>query len=207
MVKFCPHKDLCFDTGHIILISIATLGMLCYYKYAHANAHRMIENHLLLNDLHKKVLENNSKLSEIDQKRYPMYIRDRDYQRVINPLMPPERSNHTMEGIPINIPSRGEAGSYQQVGVLINKDNAESKILPLYGKNSYPGSRNWLYYTSTDQYQSVKIPIVNGMKDCTDEHGCPEISNGDDVEVPAYNKNFQANIYKFDKPRYIPYYY
>ena len=32
-----------------------------------------------------------------------------------------------------------------------------------------------------------------------------EITNEDQVEVPAYDKQFKANIYKFDKPRYIPY--
>ena len=31
MVKFCPHRDFCFDTGHIILLAIAVLGIYCYY--------------------------------------------------------------------------------------------------------------------------------------------------------------------------------
>jgi len=46
---------------------------------------------------------------------------------------------------------------------------------------------------------------MNKNKNCTDEYGCSEITDDDQVNVPAYNKNFKANIYKFDKPRYIPY--
>ena len=32
MVKFCPHRDFCFDTGHIILLVVATIGIWCYYR-------------------------------------------------------------------------------------------------------------------------------------------------------------------------------
>ena len=109
-----------------------------------------------------------------------------------------------MAGVPINIPSRGESGNYQQVGALVNNTEGESKILPLFGKQTYPGSNKWLYYTSTDQYQSVKVPVMNKNKNYTNEYGCSEITDDDQVNVP-YNKNFKANIYKFDKPRYIPY--
>lgn len=198
MVKFCPHRDFCFDTGHIILLVVASIGLYCYYSST-----KNIERTALYTILQNQ----NDKIDDLEKSRNraSMYVRDRDYSRIVNPLLPPERSNHTEAGIPINVPSRGESGSYQQVGVLVNKNSAESKILPLYGKQTYPGSRNWLYYTSSDQYQSVKLPISNRNQDCTDDTGCHEITNGDNVEVPAYEQSFKANIYKFDKPRYIPY--
>lgn len=200
MVKFCPHRDFCFDTGHIILIVVASVGLYCYYNATQGAKKNTLETitHMLQHQ--------SEKLDDLESRnRASMYMRDRDYSRIINPLLPPERSNHTERGIPINVPSRGESGSYQQVGVLINKNSAESKILPLYGKQTYPGSNNWLYYTSSDQYQSVKLPVANRNRDCTDDQGCHEITNGDEVEVPAYDQSFKANIYKFDKPRYIPY--
>ena len=198
MVKFCPHRDFCFDTGHIILLVVASIGLYCYYSST-----KNIERTTLYTILQNQ----NDKIDDLERSRNraSMYVRDRDYSRIVNPLLPPERSNHTEAGIPINVPSRGESGSYQQVGVLVNKNSAESKILPLYGKQTYPGSRNWLYYTSSDQYQSVKLPVSNRNQDCTDDTGCHEITNGDNVEIPAYEQSFKANIYKFDKPRYIPY--
>ena len=201
MVKFCPHRDFCFDTGHIILLVVAAIGLYCYHLSS-----KTIETQTL-NTLTNIIKGHDEKIDNLQRhkNKASMYVRDRDYSRIINPLLPPERSNHTEEGLPINIPSRGESGSYQQVGVLVNNNSAEGKILPLYGKQTYPGSRNWLYYTSSDGYQTVKLPIANGNKDCTDDTGCHEITNGDHVEVPAYEQSFKANIYKFDKPRYIPY--
>ena len=78
-------------------------------------------------------------------------------------------------------------------------------ILPLYGKPTYPGSSNWLYYTSTDSFNTVKISLLHKNKDCQKEYGCQEIYNGDTVTVPSYNGEFKVSIYELDKPRYIPY--
>ena len=196
MVKFCPHRDFCFDTGHIILLVVASIGIYCYYRSS-----KTIEN----NNLQTLTSIISNKIDNLSRNGASMYVRDRDYSRITNPLLPPERSNHTADVLPINIPSRGESGSYQQVGVLVDNNSAENKLLPLYGKQTYPGSRNWLYYTASDGYQSVKLPVSNRNADCTDDNGCHEITNGDNVEVPALDKAFKANIYKFDKPRYIPY--
>ena len=60
----------------------------------------------------------------------------------------------------VNVPTRGYPTGYQQVGVLIEENsNGENKLLPLFGEQTYPGSRQWRYYTSSDGYQSVKLPI------------------------------------------------
>ena len=202
MVKFCPHKDFCFDTGHLLLFIVALVVVWVLYHFGKNNNEQM--------KILQRIVQNQDDAEVVSvHKDYSQTIRDIDYERVVNPLMPPERRNHTMTGVDvgvaINIPSRGESGNYQQVGALVNKNDGDSKILPLFGKPTYPGSNKWLYYTSSDQYQSVKIPVVNKNKDCTDEYGCSEITNEDQVNVPAYDKQFKANIYKFDKPRYIPY--
>ena len=105
--------------------------------------------------------------------------------------MPPERSNHTMAGVATNIPSRGEVGNYQQVGALVNNKEGDSKILPLFGKQTYPRSTKWLYYTSSDQYQSVKLPLLIITKIVFDEYGCSEITNDDEVKVPHMTKNLK----------------
>ena len=59
--------------------------------------------------------------------------------------------------------------------------------------------------TETDKYNPVKIPINYKNKDCTDDYGCEEIYDGDQVTIPSYNGNFNVKIYKFNKPRYIPF--
>ena len=49
---------------------------------------------------------------------YAQYQADKDVERIINPILPPERSYENSYGLPINQPSRGPTGAYQQVGFL-----------------------------------------------------------------------------------------
>lgn len=148
---------------------------------------------------------------------YGRYEAAKNMERIINPLLPPERSYTNTYGIPINIPSRGPFQSYQQIGMLskdeiadpdkIPGNNNESNILPLFGRPTYAGSNRWNYYTTSDKFQSVKLPInIDGRK-CTDDLGCDELRDGDMVTIPSYNGRFRVEIYDFDKPRYIPFVY
>lgn len=144
-------------------------------------------------------------------------LESKDYHRAMNPLLPPERTypygnpsiqeiNHRMPKMPINIPTRGESGTYSQVGILTAPDENNPTILPLYGKPTYPGSSKWLYYTSTDKLPTVKIPLKNKNKECSGDQGCEEIQIQDKINVPAYaGKEFNVEMYKMDAPRYIPY--
>jgi hypothetical protein len=132
----------------------------------------------------------------------------KDYERVINPLLPPERSYpYRSPGLPINIPTRGESGTYSQVGALTSTDSAgDPVVMPLYGKPLYPGCSKWLYYTSTDKMPSVKLPLTNKSKDCGGDQGCEEINANDTINVPAYaGRDFTVSIYQMDYPRYIPF--
>ena len=152
------------------------------------------------------------------------YLVNKDYERVVNPLLPPERRNqyidphsHTMvsTGVPINIPTRGESGGFQQIGVLHKIEtsdetmkvgnNTEPVILPLLGAPTYNGSNKWTYYTATDKYNQIKLPITNNNRKCDSEYGCDELYDGDNVTIPAYNGSFEVKIYEFDKPRYLPF--
>ena len=99
--------------------------------------------------------------------------------------------------VPINIPTRGLPDSFQSIGVV----NIDDKILPLYGRRI--NSDRWNYYTRTDTYNPVPIPIRFQRRDCMDDIGCNEIMSGDDIKVEVMNKHGKANIYKYDGPKYI----
>ena len=166
-----------------------------------------------------------NKASNTIQNEKDTVIVDMDKQRFENPLLPPLSRNmytqkHGLEevskrGLPINIKTRGDGGDYQQVGILYKDDisnnekapgnNTDSNILPLFGKPTYNGSSQWNYYTASDKNHQIKIPLQLESSDCTDERGCKEIYNGDSIQIPAYNGNFTAKIYKLNSPRYIPY--
>lgn len=119
-----------------------------------------------------------------------------------NPYVPPLKEH---SGLPINIRTRGHPGNYQQMGVLTGQRNGKEVVLPLYGRQTYGGSDHYEYYTASEGYHSYKIPLVKNGRDCTDERGCKEIYNGDDVNVNTYGGTFKASIYKNSLPRYIPY--
>ena len=151
-----------------------------------------------------------------------IHLINKDHERIINPLLPPERRNHYIDksayevshGVPINIPTRGYHGGAMQIGALYKQEtsdddskigqNNEPVIIPLFGHPTYNGSNKWMYYTSTDKFNQVKLPISNKNRQCNSEYGCDELYDGDIVQVPAYNGDFKVVKYEYDKPRYIP---
>jgi hypothetical protein len=148
---------------------------------------------------------------------YAQYDANKSMERIINPLLPPERSYQNTYGVPINIPSRGPNVSYQQVGILYKENienpdktpgnNSDSNILPLFGRPTYNGSNKWNYYTSSDKFQNFKLPITIDGRKCDSDLGCDELRDGDMISIPSYNGRFKVEIYNYDKPSYIPYVY
>ena len=168
-------------------------------------------------DINVNIRDEYPEVPNINRISYLQYEADKAAERIINPLLPPERSYTNTYGTPINIPSRGPLQSFQQIGILykeniVNPDqmpgnNNDSNILPLFGRPTFPGSKLWNYYTSSDKYQNFKIPITHDGRKCSDDIGCNEIMNGEMITIPSYNGKFKVEIYNFDKPRYIPFVY
>jgi hypothetical protein len=102
--------------------------------------------------------------------------------------------------IPINIPTQGLPESFQSVGVV----SVDEKILPLYGRRTAGGGDRWNYYTRTDTYNPVPIPVRFQKRDCMDDVGCNEILSGEEVKIEVMNKKGRTSIYKYDGPKYIP---
>jgi len=148
---------------------------------------------------------------------YAQYQADKSIERIVNPILPPERSYQNTYGTPINIPSRGPNVSYQQVGILYKEhienpdkqpgNNTDSNILPLFGRPTFNGSRRWNYYTSSDKYQNYKMPITRNGQKCDSDLGCEELRDGDVLDIPSYNGKFKVEIYGYEKMNYIPFVY
>ena len=222
--NICPVGLICFDTKYIALLCILIALGLIYY--IHNNNTPQSEPPIYDKPITYKPVEKKVEPQKIIIKEEPpvektkiivrnqdSYLINKDYERVINPLLPPERRNHYIDphsiqmvspGVPINIPTRGYAGGVQQVGALYKENSDEPVILPLFGMPTYNGSNKWMYYTATDKFNQVKIPISNNNRECNLEYGCDELYDGDIINIPAYNGNFKVNKYHFDKPRYIP---
>ena len=168
-------------------------------------------------DVNVNIRDVNPERPNLNAISYAQYDANKNIERIINPILPPERSYQNTYGIPINIPSRGPNISYQQVGILYKENientdkipgnNTDSNILPLFGRPTFNGSRNWNYYTSSDKFQNFKLPITIDGRKCTADLGCKELMNGDMISIPSYNGRFRVEIYDYDSPSYIPYVY
>ena len=99
------------------------------------------------------------------------------------------------------VPTRGIPETYQSMGVIKTDDG---QILPLYGRRTASRSDRFQYYTRTDSYNPVQLPIQFNRRDCQDDIGCEELSDRDTVTVVPTNQRGSATIYRFDGPTYIP---
>ena len=83
--------------------------------------------------------------------------------------------------------------------------DSEAHILPLLGRPTFNRSNKFVYYTATDKYNQVRIPISHNGRDCGGEYGCDEIMDGDSITIPELNGTFKAKIYENTSLHYIPY--
>lgn len=105
-----------------------------------------------------------------------------------------------LSSIPINIPTQGLPETFQSVGII----NVGEQVLPLYGRRTTGSSDRWNYYTRTDTYNPVPVPVQFGRRDCMDDTGCQEIMSGESVAIDALHKEGKTNIYRMGGPKYIP---
>ena len=192
-MEICPNNFFCFNRDTFILIIVALIIIVIFYMNVNNSKFNKLNDNLNKN---RDILDNKtSTLISIEQPRDPR-------------LQPPLRQlsvDMNNPGIPINVKTRGEPTGYQQVGVLMDMSGGDAKkLLPLYGQETYPGSRQWNYYTSSDGFQAVKLGVMQNNKNCQAHYGCSEIYDGSSIHVNGYTTAFKASIYNLQVPRYIP---
>ena len=219
-MKICPVGFMCFDKNTFFLIVVVCILLVVFFIHKNTNKFKDIE--IKINNDKSKVVKVLKKLYNAQASNTMIneanFVANRVMDRIKNPLTPPEKIYPSRlfpsiglppppPGIiPINIPTRGPPTGFQQVGVLVEDSGGSDKLIPLYGEQTYNGSKQWRYYTSSDGFQSVKLNVLHKNKNCMDEYGCDEIYDGNDATVNGYSgKTFKANIYKNASPRYIPY--
>ena len=99
------------------------------------------------------------------------------------------------------IPTRGIPETYQSMGTIRTEDG---QILPLYGRRTASRSDRFQYYTRTDTYNPVQIPIEYKRRSCQDDVGCEELYDRDRVHLGPLQKSGEVTVYRFSGPTYIP---
>jgi hypothetical protein len=184
----CPPGVFCISNGFTILITILiVLVIVAVFMTINKNSPTIII---------PPQQASQTSIIPVGESRY-----DRAPQPLRDWRSPPEfPPRGGLASIPINIPTQGLPESFQSVG-LINVDGA---VWPLYGRRTAGSSDRWNYYTRTDTFNPVPIPVKFERRNCMDDVGCQEILSGENVKIDVLHKEGKANMYKFDGPKYIP---
>ena len=223
----CPPNMLCINYSHSIalLILVFLLLFYLYTKYQHtSNQNSYLKNNMnqKIHILSKKIQNNNNNNNVINNtspNRQPN--QNELYNEIRNKLNETpqnddifEEPRKNIDGVRVNIATRGPTPKITQIGILSKMTHSndsgpgsdpEAHILPLLGRRTYNRSNKWVYYTATDKYNQVRIPISHNGRDCGGEYGCDEIMDGDSITIPELNGSFKAKIYENTSLHYIPY--
>jgi len=199
MPRKCPQGVLCIENSTIVILFllVVILAAIIYFN-----------RNIQLNQTEKIVVIDN----ERHQLNKPSNILNLSEDNIfLNPFSPPLKqnrfyppNNRDVRGIPINMQTSHYDMDYKQVGIL-TRENGKETILPIFGRPVHSNRNKWQYYTMTDKNNMVRLPISKGGRSCTNEYGCDEIFNGDNVYVEGYKDTFNVTIYENATPRYIPY--
>jgi len=209
-MKKCKPGTICLETGTVLFI-VFLIIIISFYMMKNFNQKIILNN----NPSEKIVMENkNSYGNNIPLfPNYPYTNLPGDV--LLNPYMPPLSNDRYLvpnlnvlpiNSIPINISTNVGAvnTNYRQTGILTSQNN-KGKILPLMGRPVFTNRDKWQYYTMSDQNNSVKLPISQNGKSCTNEYGCNRLYNGDTVYVEGLNQPFIITIYDNDTIQYLPF--
>lgn len=132
-------------------------------------------------------------------------IRQYDYRKMYDPLEDP-RKRVPRDEIPplpfkrlIDFPTRGFPDNFNQMGIMVKTNgsrNDPNNILRLFGRQEFPGSTRYEYYTMVNSGpDQIKIPIRTRGK---------EIYSGDNIVVTELGNTYNVRLYQYDAPRYYP---
>ena len=195
MPKRCPPGVLCIENVTILIIVILFGIIILFINF--------------------KSRETPPPVREREQPRRDMFNLSSLYSNMpadvlMNPYEPPLRDDRYFRmppfggrGVPINIPTQSIDTPYRQVGLLTRMNGTET-ILPLMGKPLFANRDKWNFYTMSDKNNSIKLPVTNKGRSCTNEYGCDNLYNGDSVYVEGYNDAFKITIYDNQVMRYLP---
>lgn len=202
----------------IVMIILILILLILLQMYTIFNGHRItsmehsIGHNIERNNKHNnKVPYNalNASPGLIQQYAYNKLnddIKEYDYRKAYDPFEEPVRRVPRHELPPaylkrmIDIPTRGYPDSFVQIGTLVkegdpNKNDANT-ILRLFGRQEYPGSNRYEYYTAINSgYDQIKVPIDLRRQ---------EIYDDDFVYIKELSQSYRVHLSKYDQPRYYP---
>lgn len=170
-----------------------------------------------------KQLIKNANIQSLNKSNQPQYqqfhydpIKYYDQEKLADPFeAPAKRPDRIQMGYPPIMksstnplqpyPTRGYPDNYHLLGTLISIDNnknynqleQDNQIINLFGRQKYPGSSEYEYYTmlSTGN-NNTKIPLKDQIR---------ELFTDDEVFIKELNKTYKVNLYPNEELKYNPF--
>ena len=192
MVKRCPPGVLCLTPGVGIFITVLVVFLVgaLFYSMKPERQEPQIQS-----QIQKPVVYNNIESGDDRYTRAPVP------QRFWNTSPDLRGALLPVGAVAINQSTQGLPESYQSMGIVKKDDGT---VLPLYGRRTAGSGHRYQYYTRTDTYNPVPLPIRYKRKDCQDDIGCDELFSGEEIVISATGEKAKTTLYKFDGPTYIP---
>jgi len=197
-MKKCPPGVICIENVSFTFIIICVLIIVYLIYYFNKNSFN--------NNMHCEA----SQKVVIREKGFPESWPNFNQDPLLNPYAAPLRDESYFRipsMIPINISTNPGAvdTNYRQLGLLTpvygkSKDN----ILPLMGRPLYTNRDKWQYYSTSNQHNNVKLPLIKNGKSGTNEYGCNQLFSGDVVYVEGVNEKYKVTMYDNATMRYLP---
>jgi len=165
----------------------------------------IIENQRFFSDRNNRDVDNNiiinSPVREIDP------VINYDYGKIFDPLVEPTRRIDRQYIPPayikqlIDFPSRGYPDNFNQFGILVkknkkNKTDTDNNILRLFGRQEFPGSNRYEYYTAiVNGLDQIKIPLEIKQN---------ELYDRDIIYIRELGCEYVVQLHKYDAPKYLP---
>jgi hypothetical protein len=196
-MKKCPPGVICIENVSFSFIIICIL-IITYFVYTfnkNNNTHYEQTQKVIIREKGLRTPES-----------WPNFNQD----PLLNPYTPPLRDESYFQipsMVPINISTNPGAvdTNYRQLGLLTpvhgkSKDN----ILPLMGRPLYTNRNKWQYYSTSNQHNNVKLPLIKNGRSCINEYGCDQLFSGDIVDVEGINEKYKVTMYENGTMRYLP---
>lgn len=203
MSRRCPPGVLCIENITLFMLFLILISILFYIFFV--TRKEQTTKHVVIKENN---LNNNNPRGLFPRPSFSFSNITNDI--LLNPYSAPLRDdryvNHTdgggIRGIPINIQTNAIDTTYRQVGIL-TRNNSSEMILPLMGRPLFTSRDKWNFYTISDK--NIKLPVSFKNKSCTNEYGCDNLYNGDNVYVDGLNDTFKVTMYDNNVMKYIPF--
>lgn len=205
---------LSFQLSILIVIIIFIIVFLLILDNRLKSINQLIKNANIqyLNDSNNSLQQNKLNTQQIQYDPIKYY----DEEKLEDPFeAPAKRPDRIQMGYPPIMksstnplqpyPTRGYPDNYHLLGTLIsidtnkdyNKLEQDNQIINLFGRQKYPGSSEYEYYTmiSTGNI-NTKIPLKDQIR---------ELFTDDEVFIKELNKTYKVNLYPNEELKYNPF--